>query len=86
MACMQYTIRRIPRAVDDAIRERARATGKSLNEAVVDTLAQGAGVQGIRNAGQHTPGITRRSSAMEDKSASDRVTAGNTANHLRDRE
>ena len=45
--CMQYTIRRIPRAVDDAIRERARATGKSLNEAVVDTLAQGAGVQGV---------------------------------------
>jgi hypothetical protein len=44
---MQYTIRRIPRAVDNAIRERARATGKSLNEAVVDTLAQGAGVQGV---------------------------------------
>ena len=43
---MQYTIRRIPRAVDDAIRERARATGKSLNEAVVDVLADGAGVKG----------------------------------------
>lgn len=44
---MQYTIRRIPRAIDNAIRERARATGKSLNEAVVDTLAAGAGVQGV---------------------------------------
>ena len=44
---MQYTIRRVPRAVDDAIRERARVTGKSLNEAVVDTLAEGAGVKGI---------------------------------------
>jgi hypothetical protein len=43
---MQYTIRRIPRLVDDAIRERARATGKSLNEAVVDVLADGAGVKG----------------------------------------
>jgi hypothetical protein len=43
---MQYTIRRIPRAVDDAIRERARVTGKSLNEAVVDTLAAGAGIKG----------------------------------------
>jgi len=43
---MQYTIRRIPRAVDDAIRERARITGKSLNEAVVDVLADGAGVKG----------------------------------------
>ena len=43
---MQYTIRRIPRAVDNAIRERARATGKSLNEAVVDVLADGAGIKG----------------------------------------
>jgi hypothetical protein len=43
---MQYTIRRIPGAVDNAIRERARATGKSLNEAVVDVLAMGAGVKG----------------------------------------
>jgi hypothetical protein len=44
---MQYTIRRIPRAVDDAVRERARATGKSLNEAVVDALADGVGVKGL---------------------------------------
>ena len=44
---MQYTIRRVPRAVDNAIRERARATGKSLNEAVVAALAEGAGIHGI---------------------------------------
>lgn len=44
---MQYTIRRIPKAVDDAVRERARATGKSLNEAAVDVLADGAGVKGV---------------------------------------
>jgi hypothetical protein len=44
---MQYTIRRIPKAVDDAVRERARATGKSLNEAAVDALADGAGLKGI---------------------------------------
>ena len=44
---MQYTIRRIPRAVDDAIRERARATRKSLNEAAVDALAEGAGIKGV---------------------------------------
>ena len=44
---MQYTIRRIPRAVDDAIRERARATRKSLNEtAAVDALAEAAGIRG----------------------------------------
>jgi hypothetical protein len=44
---MQYTIRGIPRAVDDAIRERARVAGKSLNEAAVDALAEAAGVKGI---------------------------------------
>jgi hypothetical protein len=44
--CMQYTIRGIPAIVDHAIRERARAAGKSLNEAVVDALAEGAGVAG----------------------------------------
>jgi hypothetical protein len=43
---MQYTIRRVPKAVDDAIRERARVTRKSLNEAVVDALAAGAGIKG----------------------------------------
>jgi hypothetical protein len=43
---MQYTIRGIPRAVDDAIRERARVERKSLNEAAVDALAEGAGVKG----------------------------------------
>ena len=43
---MQYTIRGIPPDVDRAIRERARAAGKSLNEAAVDALAEGAGVAG----------------------------------------
>jgi antitoxin FitA-like protein len=41
---MQYTIRGIPPTVDHALRERARATGKSLNAAAVDALAEGAGV------------------------------------------
>jgi hypothetical protein len=43
---MQYTIRGIPRTVDDAIRERARVSGKSLNEAAKDALAEAAGVKG----------------------------------------
>jgi hypothetical protein len=43
---MQYTIRGIPRAVDDAIRERARVGGKSLNEAAKEALAEAAGVKG----------------------------------------
>ncbi len=44
---MQYTSRRIPKAVDNAIRDRARAACKSLNEAAVDALAEGAGVTGV---------------------------------------
>lgn len=43
---MQYTIRGVPPAVDTALRERARRTGKSLNEAAIDALAEGTGVTG----------------------------------------
>lgn len=43
---MQYTIRGIPEAVDAALRERARATGRSLNEAAIDALADGVGLSG----------------------------------------
>jgi hypothetical protein len=50
---MQYTIRRIPPAVGDAIRERLRATRKSLNEAAVDALTQGAGVKGAPRKRRH---------------------------------
>ncbi|HEX9460192.1 MAG TPA: hypothetical protein VGA84_13655 [Thermoanaerobaculia bacterium] len=41
---MQYTIRGISPTVDDALRERARAAGKSLNEVALEALAEGAGV------------------------------------------
>ncbi len=43
---MQYTIRGIPRAVDAALRERARASGKSLNAVAIEALAEGVGVIG----------------------------------------
>lgn len=43
---MQYTIRGIPPAVDTALRQSARAAGKSLNEAAVDALAEGSGMAG----------------------------------------
>ncbi len=43
---MQYTIRGIPPAVDEALRKRARATGKSLNEAAIEALVEGTGVTG----------------------------------------
>jgi hypothetical protein len=41
---MQYTLRGIPAAVDSALRDRARTAGKSLNEAAIDALAEGAGL------------------------------------------
>lgn len=40
----QYTIRNIPPALDLALRERARAEDKSLNDVVIDALARGAGI------------------------------------------
>ena len=43
---MQYTLRGIPPIVDVALRERARAAGKSLNEVAIEALAEGAGVTG----------------------------------------
>jgi hypothetical protein len=43
---MQYTIRDIPPAVDSVLRARARAEGKSLNEAALAALAEGTGVAG----------------------------------------
>lgn len=44
--CMQYTIRGVPAAVDSALRERARSSRKSLNEAAVEALTEGSGASG----------------------------------------
>jgi plasmid stability protein len=41
---MQYTIRGVPATVDAALRVRAQATGKSLNQVAVEALTEGAGV------------------------------------------
>ena len=45
-AGMQYTIRKVPKAVDRALRARAKAQGKSLNQLALEALAQQAGVSG----------------------------------------
>ena len=42
--CMQYTVRGVPRTVDEALRRRARAEGKSLNEVTLEALAEGLGL------------------------------------------
>ena len=41
---MQYTIRNVPRTLDEALRRVARERGKSLNEVTIEALARGAGV------------------------------------------
>ena len=41
---MQYTLRNIPRKVDQALRARAKAERKSLNQAAVEALKHGLGV------------------------------------------
>jgi len=43
-ACMQYTLRRVPRELDRALRTRARREKKSLNEVALEALAQGLGM------------------------------------------
>ena len=39
MVKIQYTIRNIPPSVDEVIRKRSKATGKSFNQTVVDLLS-----------------------------------------------
>jgi hypothetical protein len=46
--CMQYTIRNVPRTLDDALRKAAREQGKSLNEVAIEALARGAGITSDR--------------------------------------
>lgn len=41
---MQYTIRSIPKALDAALRRRARDEGKSLNAVALEVLRDGAGL------------------------------------------
>jgi hypothetical protein len=43
---LRAATRGIPSAVDAALRQRARAGGKSLDEAAVDALTEGAGMAG----------------------------------------
>ncbi len=43
-SCMQYTLRNIPEALDQTLRERARSEGKSLNQVAIEALAEGVGL------------------------------------------
>lgn len=44
---MQYTLRKVPREVDQALRRQAKKEGKSLNEIAIEALARGAGVNAL---------------------------------------
>ena len=41
---MQYTLRDIPKEVDEALRRRAKQQGRSLQEVALEALAAGAGL------------------------------------------
>ena len=44
-AGMQYTIRNIPKRIDQALRKRAKEQGKSLNDVAIEALAVATGVR-----------------------------------------
>ena len=41
---MQYTIRQVPKDLDRALRQKAKAQGQSLNQFVIERLRQGMGL------------------------------------------
>jgi len=42
-AARQYTLRNVPEYVDSLLRQKAKATGKSLNQVALDALIAGSG-------------------------------------------
>jgi hypothetical protein len=43
-AGMQYTLRNIPKKVDQALRRKAKVEGRSLNEVALEAIEQGLGI------------------------------------------
>ena len=41
---MKYTLRNIPQSVDQALRQKVRDEGRSLNQVAIDALARGLGI------------------------------------------
>jgi hypothetical protein len=65
---MQYTIRGISPALDEAVRERARVQGRSLNEVALEALANGLGLgdeEIIRRDLSDVVGTWKRDAALE---------------------
>jgi hypothetical protein len=76
---MQYTIRQIPKVVDQALRAKARAERKSLNEAVIDALQSGLGVSVDRNKKRDLSGLAGSLSADDAKAITEAVKAMDSA-------
>ena len=74
---MQYTLRGIPPVLDEAVRARASAQGKSLNEVAVEALADGLGLGAediARRDLSDVVGTWRKEAAVESAlAAQDRV-------------
>jgi plasmid stability protein len=62
---MQYTIRSIPEDLDRALKARARRQGKSVNQVVVEMLAQGLGQIPRRRSLRDMPGAWSKKEAEE---------------------
>lgn len=65
---MQYTVRGVPPRVDQEIRRRARAEGRSLNEVAVEALAEGLGLsrtETVRRDLSDVAGTWRKDPAAE---------------------
>jgi hypothetical protein len=65
---MQYTVRAVPKPIDEALRRRARAEGKSLNEVALEALAEGLGLRGepvVRRNLDDIAGTWKKDAAVE---------------------
>jgi hypothetical protein len=45
-ALVQYTLRQIPQALDEALRKKSRQDGKSLNQTAIEVLQTGLALHG----------------------------------------
>ena len=77
---MQYTFRGIPAVIDEAVRERAKAEGKSLNDVAVEALASGLGLgeeEIVRRDLSDVVGTWKKDAAVEAAlAARDRIDEG----------
>jgi hypothetical protein len=60
---MQYTLRNVPPELDRALKARAKAAGKSVNQLVLEALAQSVGQAARRRDLRQMPGAWSRQEA-----------------------